>query len=279
MKESKLIQLASDFVNNSSENYIAEENSDIELKKNIRIFEEPIFAFGDVEDDEFKRLKEEGVIGEHFKLPKEWLPKSKTVVSFFLKFNEDIRKPNAMNKNRPSNEWLIVRIEGHSLLDKLTIYLKNVLVEEGYGTLVPSLGEDFFSRKKPEEVKIKNNNKFLSFTSNWSERHISYVCGLGTFGLSKGIITKKGVAGRFCSLITEADFKSTEREYRDIYEYCNKCGECITRCPVDAISFKKGKEHLPCCDFIDKVRSLHELRYGCGKCQVKVPCENGIPNK
>lgn len=37
-----------------------------------------------------------------------------------------------------------------------------------------------------------------TFGSNWSERHAAYVCGLGTFGLSKGLITDKGMGRTFC---------------------------------------------------------------------------------
>ena len=31
--------------------------------------------------------------------------------------------------------------------------------------------------------------------------HAAYLCGLGTFGLSRGIITKPGMAGRFGSIM------------------------------------------------------------------------------
>jgi len=32
--------------------------------------------------------------------------------------------------------------------------------------------------------------------SNWSERHIAYVAGLGTFSLADSFITEKGAANR-----------------------------------------------------------------------------------
>ena len=63
-------------------------------------------------------------------------------------------------------------------------------------------------------------------TSLWSERHAAYVCGLRTFGLSKGLITKKGIAGRFTSLITDLPLLADERAYTDVYEYCTRCGAC-----------------------------------------------------
>lgn len=39
------------------------------------------------------------------------------------------------------------------------------------------------------------------------------VCGLGIFGLSKGLITSKGIAGRFGSIVTELQIIPNEREY------------------------------------------------------------------
>ena len=104
------------------------------------------------------------------------------------------------------------------------------------------------------------------------------MCGLGTFGLSKGLITRKGIAGRFGSIITELSILPDKRNYQDIYEYCNMCGECGKNCPVNAISIVKGKDHVICSKFIDKTEEKHKPRYGCGKCQIGVSCESSIPN-
>ena len=110
----------------------------------------------------------------------------------------------------------------------------------------------------------------------WSERHVAYLCGLGTFGLSKGIITRKGMAGRFASLVTALELPADERPYKGLYDYCIRCGECIRRCPVRAIS-EEGKEHKPCHDWLLHVKKEYAPRLGCGKCQTAVPCESGIP--
>lgn len=78
------------------------------------------------------------------------------------------------------------------------------------------------------------------FASNWSERHVAYICGLGTFGLSKGLITKKGIAGRFGSVVTSAVLPVTQREYSNPFEYCTMCGKCAINCPAHAIDTEKG---------------------------------------
>jgi epoxyqueuosine reductase len=115
------------------------------------------------------------------------------------------------------------------------------------------------------------------FTSNWSERHVAFVCGLGTFGLSKGLITPKGVAGRFASIITELYLPPDKREYEDIYEYCSMCGKCAKNCPANAITIENGKNDYACFAFLKKTSEKYKPRYGCGKCQVGVPCESRIP--
>ena len=67
------------------------------------------------------------------------------------------------------------------------------------------------------------------------------------------------------------EFPATERKYTGIYDYCINCGACIARCPVNAISMAKGKDHIKCSLFQKKSMKLYEPRYGCGKCQICVP--------
>jgi epoxyqueuosine reductase QueG len=117
----------------------------------------------------------------------------------------------------------------------------------------------------------------LKYTSNWSERHVAFICGHGAFGLSKGLITEKGVAGRFFSLVTDMEMEVTPRRYTDIYAYCIRCGRCAALCPARAISLESGKDHRACAAFLAETKRRYAPRYGCGKCQTDVPCESGIP--
>jgi len=280
MKKQDLIKKASYFIDNSKDNYIKKEIALSGAVVGMKIFNDPIFAFGDAADKHFFSLKNSTAIGEHFKLPKEWLPKAITVISFFLPFTESVRNSNRKDKEWPSEGWLHARIEGQILLDKLCLYLNKELINCGYESIVPSLDERFWSKTgyQFDYLKIDKQNKNLpSFTSNWSERHVAFVCGLGTFGLSKGLITKKGVAGRFGSIVTDLYIKPDNRDYKDIYEYCSMCGVCVKQCPVNAISIENGKNHTKCSEFINIIAKKCEPRYGCGKCQINVPCESCSP--
>jgi epoxyqueuosine reductase QueG len=280
MDKQDIIQIATCFIRNSEENYIKKEIAISTKVEGMKIFDDPIFAFGDVDDKYFSLFKEPSIIGKHFLPPKEWLTQAKTIISFFLPFSESVRNSNKQDKVWPSEGWLHGRIEGQSLLNNLSLHLERELIKKGYKSVIPSLSKNFWSRTGYNDSKSLKEYREASlpvFTSNWSERHIAFLCGLGTFGLSRGLITKKGVAGRFGSIITELSIEPDYREYESFSEYCSKCGKCIKQCPVKAISLKKGKNNLLCSDFLDKIKKKYWPRYGCGKCQVNVPCENSIP--
>ena len=113
--------------------------------------------------------------------------------------------------------------------------------------------------------------------SRWSERYAAYACGLGTFGLLRGLITEKGMAGRFASIIVTETFEPDERKYTGVYDYCIKCGACARNCPANAISLKHGKNNIKCNKHVETMKKKYPPRYGCGKCQVGVPCEFRAP--
>jgi len=279
MDKQSLIKLAVDFMESSKENQIKME-TDLSIDAGTKIYDAPILGFADPGDECFLTLKDPEVIGEHFMIPVEWLPSSNTVISFFLPFTNEIKKSNSKERVWPSWEWLYGRIEGQQLLNSLGLYLQTELNNAGYLSIIPSLDKRFMSITAPKmdlNKKVDSKKKQLSFTSNWSERHVAYVCGLGTFGLSKGLITSKGITGRFGSIVTDLKLEADQRTYEIFDAYCTKCGACIQRCPVQAISFEKGKDHQKCSGFLDKTREKFNPRYGCGKCQVNVSCESCIP--
>jgi epoxyqueuosine reductase QueG len=150
------------------------------------------------------------------------------------------------------------------------------LRDEGFETCIPALEPSLVIRKREPEDAV---GKPL-FASSWSERHVAFAAGLGTFGLSTHLITRVGKAGRFGSIITTAEFEPTARPYReDPFAYCTRCGTCTKRCPVDALTLENGKDYQACWVYMEETKIRFKPRYGCGKCQLLVPCETGIPNK
>lgn len=266
------------YVNKSSSsyefNYISQEKALLDELVSVKMFEEPIISIANACDIEFETLKRNEIIGEHFMLPTEWLPEAKSVISFFFPFAELIRNSNKVNMQYPSKGWLNGRIEGQYFINNFSAFIVNYLNSNGFKAVAPSIDARFFANTDKD-----NNGIHKLYTSNWSERHVAYVCGVGTFSLSKGLITEKGIAGRLTSLITELELIPDEKKFTRFDENCIMCGKCIKNCPVQAISFEYGKNHAICSNFINTVLSENSPWYGCGKCQVSVPCEYRNPKK
>lgn len=258
-------------------NYITKEQALAPEDVGQRLYDDPIIAIGDAHDPLWDTLKQPQVVGELVKTPEEWLPGAQIVISYFAPFTDFVRSGNAVDPVRVGNGWLYARMEGQIFLNEVNHFLENYFRDMGYQALSPYASTEFESVfTAGSNPRLENQQ--LSFTSNWSERHAAYICGLGTFGLSKGLITQKGISGRFGSVIVNAQLPCDRRPYVGLYDYCTMCGACARNCPGHAISLEAGKQHLPCSEYVDLSREQYAPRYGCGKCQVKVPCECGIPN-
>lgn len=241
--------------------------------RELVLFDEPLLGVGSAHDALFAQLQEPAAVGPWHMLPTDWLPEAESVVSLFFPISREGRESNRGDVSVPSTEWLYCRIEGQEFLQAFATSFADRLNALGVHAIVPGLDPRFraFKGAAPE------GETEPQFASSWSERHIAYICGLGTFGLSKGLITKRGMAGRFISLVVDCAIPPDERPYTGLYDYCIECGVCAQRCPVQAIDVLTGKDHRPCYEWVSHTRELYPPRYGCGKCQTAVPCEAGIP--
>ncbi len=259
--------------NNFVDEYEAIDDSFIGLK----IFGSPIVGYASADDELFNKYKSEyEIMYNQFMMPKEWLDSAKTVISIFFPYTSEVKKSNSIDKKMPSKEWLHGRYEGQKIINNCCKYIVSKLISEGYSAVSPTI-DDRLNAVIGTHLENQNDLDNTKYNSNWSERHIAFIAGLGTFGLSKGLITAKGVAGRFASIITNYEHDTTKRAYKGIYENCTMCGECIAKCPVKAITFEGGKDHTKCSRLVDYTLTRYNPRYACGKCQVGVPCESNTP--
>ncbi|MDL2293497.1 4Fe-4S binding protein [Ruminococcaceae bacterium OttesenSCG-928-D13] len=271
-----LQRAAADYLDSQPGNFVGPDLAFHPGLVGLRMYDAPLVGVAAADDPIFEAIRAPEAVGPHHCGPGWWLPEAASVVSFFFPLSPEVRASNRLDFSWPSDEWLHARIDGHQMLDALMDTLAEGLREAGCGTLVPGLDPRYKSGRLPS---VADPAVTIPFTSNWSERHVAHACGLGTFGLSRGLITEKGMAGRFGSLITTARLAPTPRPYTRYDEYCTRCGACVSHCPVAAISLEGGKKHAPCAAFLDKVEAKNPPYYGCGKCQVAVPCETGIPKR
>jgi len=277
-------ELVMDFIRNPKRNFISEADAIDESVAGLRLFDTPLIGYADAGDELFERFKTDPKITcGRFMPPKEWLQDANTVVSIFMPYSREVKSGNSRDMITPSHEWLHARYEGQKVIDELSRYLMDELAKRGYQCVAPGIDDRFTSfigirtmgTGTVGETILTNSD----YGSNWSERHVAFVAGLGTFGLSKGLITKKGTAGRFTSIITDLKHEPSQRDYQDRYEYCTMCGACAKNCPAEAITLERGKDDSLCAEYLDGILTTFNPRYACGKCQVKVPCQDGIPKK
>ena len=202
-----------------------------------------------------------------------------SVISWILPASEDTRKSNRQEEKFPSKLWAYTRDFGEACNNALRKHLAGFLEDLGHVAVAPLLMPTF---RYIRDEKV-------GWASPWSERHIAYACGLGTFSLNDGLITPKGMAIRIGSVVTLLKLTPSERKYRHYKENClvfrnEKCGKCISRCPANAIT-EKGHDKDKCHEYINtEPLKAKRQSYGlqnpppaCGLCQTGVPCEFEIP--
>jgi epoxyqueuosine reductase len=262
-------------------------NNALEPGSEFPAFAKPLVGFASGEDELFYFLKTD--IGPEFY----WTPEEAfssafpdekagadelSVIAWVLPQTAHTRVAHGKAIKVPSVEWSKARHYGEKVNENLRRYVVDLFQADGYQACAPVLLPRW-SRALSDQY---------GFASSWSERHAAHVCGLGTFGVSDGLITAAGKAIRVGSVIVRKRFTPTPRSYKNHNEWClfhstGKCLACMRRCPAGAIS-KTGHDKAKCREYIRNVTAVHvekeQLGFrvnSCGLCQTKVPCESRNP--
>lgn len=267
-----------EFILNSPEN-------NLQNAENEQAWAEPLVGFAGGADPIFEAYKDH--VGPFHFTPLEIFSKTfpgipavaedLTVISWILPQSDKTKSDNRRETQYPSERWARARIIGEKINAKLRSHVVASLEAAGYAAVAPQLSPLWKTKESPK----------YGFASCWSERHAAYAAGLGTFGLSDGLITPRGKAMRCGSVVAHIRIPVAERPYQDHHAYClfftkGKCGKCIGRCPAGAIS-EKGHDKVACRKYIREVTAeyvktkFHMEGYACGLCQTGVPCESKIP--
>jgi len=247
-------------------------DEDSELK-GMRFYQRPIFSIGRADHPDFAKIKQPEVVGVHHLMPEDWLPEAKTVISVFLPFEQATVDANKVDPFEPAIEWVYTRVDGQRFLLALGAMIRDVVTSAGYKAVTPYTEDRYIMRTGSDAEP--GTEHVPQYSTNWSERHVGVVTGLGTFGQSTNFISKAGCAGRLISIITDWDIEPDILDYNGWLGYCNDCGACIRRCPGNAyFPDRHGKDHEKCREHIRKACQRFFPRYGCGKCQSGLPCDN-----
>jgi len=253
------------------------------------IFDAPLFGVADGDDPLFTEYKT--IIGPYHLTPREVMEYALTeapdtthqtmqplrVFTWVLPVAEPTRRSNRRQDVAPSERWAHTRYFGEKFNDAVRAFAVRWLREAGLLALAPIASPLF---------KTLMSDVDHAPSSTWSERHALYAAGQGTFSLNDGLITPRGIAHRCGAVVTNWPLTITPRRYATrtsncLYLQAGRCGRCIKRCPVGAIS-TEGHDKLKCAEYVYGTLKPYSDAYhisaiGCGLCQTGVPCESRIP--
>ena len=225
------------------------------------LWRKPLVRFADAADSGFAQLREAVVPNHH--LPGDYLEDAKSVLSWFLPFLPELGKDNDMDE-LSSPRWA----QSYLVTNEMAAWVNEQLV----CFIREELGADAAVPTDAGMIGIDNPR------SRWSQRHVAYLAGHGTFGKNNMLISDAGSVGRYFSVITSLPVKPDipVEEERCLWKRDGSCGLCIKRCAVGALTES----------YFDRFKCLEQClinmeRYPgadvCGKCTVELPCSYKIP--
>ena len=181
----------------------------------------PLVGFADARHPSILALKE--VISSAHQLPTEILPDASAVIAYYVPFTRELAKINAEYGRLAAPEWAESYEQTNTMFGVLNQHLIGLL--EGFG----------FKGAVSPEAGTFNQEKLIS---NWSQRHMAYAAGLGTFGINNMLITKSGCCGRYSTVVTNLLIEPDEpiAEELCLYKKNGSCGICVRNCPTGALT-------------------------------------------
>ena len=234
---------------------------------------EPLVGFADAWHPYIQNLPQ--VISPTHELPQNILPDVKTIIAYYVPFTKDLAKSNRTGGITASPEWARAYEETNALFVELNEELiRFIHAKAGHAGITPKAVTFYQDR----------------LISDWSQRHIAYAAGLGTFGLNNMLLTRCGCCGRFSTVLTNLDLEADQplTEEYCLYKKNGTCGACVKHCPTGALTYD-GYDRFKCyavCKENAKIYTQFGSSYTnedgsgsnsvgsevCGKCITGSPC-------
>ena len=175
------------------------------------LWRQPLLAFTDAGHPGFLRLRQL-VLPDHY-LPQDLLPGARIVVCYFLPFSREVIESNRAGRYA-SPLWVMAYQHSAQLLYRINRRLCQEVAAAGGRAAIP---QD--TGYAAEGV----------YKSRWSQRHIAWLGGLGTFGKNNLLITDSGCCGYGASVVTDLQEEPgapLEQERCLLYRE-GSCGACV----------------------------------------------------
>lgn len=230
------------------------------LKNVENIWKEPVVGFADANGSYIRALKE--IVAPAHLLPEDFMENPNIIISYYIPFTEELAALNLnVEGNLAAQEWSDAYNLTNTMIADISQYVSDLLTDMGYRA-VPPTGVVF-----DKELIL----------SNWSQRHIAYAAGLGTFGINNMLISEKGCCGRYGSVIADIPVEpdSILTEERCLYKKNGSCKKCVQNCFSGALT-TEGFDRKKCFE----ICMINDARTGadvCGKCDIDIPCAFKAP--
>ena len=267
-----------------------------------RIFDKPLIGVSGGDDPIFEKFKEV-VAPEHLTPMDMWTQSGMIVsepsashlriMSIIFPYVDDIREQSKTATKIPAEIYAVGRNFANPFMKDVIQETIRFFEDEGFQAMAGMYSKVF---------KVIITTDPVRRYSVWSERHIAFAAGLGTFSLHEGFITDVGCNIRISSIITDAPLDITPRLKDDPYGNClyyaqGTCKECVDRCPGDALS-EEGHDKEKCRNYVQAIQEVLQKRLGstlkpttrrfqagekiayptgCAFCQFDVPCMDKNP--
>jgi len=241
-----------DFITTAIRRQVAEAGATTEYR-------DPPVGFVAAADPRFLDLRR--VVHPTHMMPQDLIPGARSVVSFFLPFARWVVEANAGHKEKVAREWAVAYVETNALIGCIAAHLIESLAGRGIRAAAEPATHNFDP---------------VSLISRWSHKSVAVIAGLGSFGLHHLVITDAGCAGRFGSLVLNAELPVTPAKSRErcLYFHDGSCLECVMRCPAAALDEADPIDKQSCwqrCQQIGEQYAHLGPTEVCGKCAIG-PC-------
>ena len=231
------------------------------VRKDVKnIWKAPIVGFADANGSYISALKESVTLA-HL-LPGDFMENPNIVISYYIPFTEELAALNMnVEGNLAAQEWSDAYNLTNTMIQDINQYVADFLNEMGYRAVSPT-------------GVVFDKERILS---NWSQRHIAYAAGLGTFGINNMLISEKGCCGRYGSVVADIPVEPDQilKEERCLYKKNGGCKKCVKNCFSGALT-TEGFDRKKCYE----ICMINDVRTGadvCGKCDIDIPCAFKMP--